>query len=133
MADNAAMFLCDARQEAGRIDEGHERNVEAVTHSHEACHLIGGIDVDHACHDGWFLRYDAHTVSANACQTDDGIACPVGLEFEERTFVHYFFDDLMHHIRFICRQWHNIIERLIHARKLIGGLNIGWVFNVIRR
>ena len=79
------MFLRDARQEARRINEGDQRNVEAVAHADEAGHFVGGVDVDHACHDGGFLPDNANAVSADACQPDDCIARPIGLDFKERT------------------------------------------------
>ena len=88
VTDDAAMFLGDAGQEAGRIDKGDQRHVEAVAHAHEAGHLVAGVDVDHACHAGRFLCHDAHAVPADARQSDNGILRPIGLDFEESVFVH---------------------------------------------
>jgi hypothetical protein len=77
------MLLRDTGQEARRIDEGHERDVETVTHADEAGHLIRRVDVDHAGHDGRFLPHDAHAVTADARQSHNGIARPIRLDFKE--------------------------------------------------
>src|SRR3990172_4813770 len=99
MTNNAAVFLCDTGQEAGRIHEGHERDVEAITHADEACHLVCRVDIDHACHDGGFLPYNANTMTANTRQSHNGIARPIGLDLKERTLIDDLLDHLMHDIR----------------------------------
>ncbi len=115
----------------GRIDEGDQRNVEAVAHAHEAGHLVAGIDVDHAGHDGRFLRHNAHAVPADARQTHDGIARPVGLNFEEGALVHDGLDDLMHDIGFAGVERDNGVEPLIHAHGIIIVILEGGIFDIV--
>ena len=86
------MFLVDAGQEARRIDKGHQRDIEAVAHAHEARHLIGCVDIDHARHNTRLLRDDAHAVPADARQSDDGVAGPQRLELDERALVDHLLD-----------------------------------------
>src|SRR3990172_2051251 len=109
MTNNAAVFLCDTGQAAGRIHEGHERDVEAITHADEAGHLVGGIDIDHACHDGGVLPDDTNAVTADTCQPYNGIARPIGLDLKERTLIDDLLDHLMHDIRLGWIDWHHAV------------------------
>ncbi len=132
MADDAAVFLCDAGEEARRIDEGHERDVEAIAHAYEAGHLVGGIDVNDACHDGGFLTHNAHTVTADARQTHDRVAGPIGLDFKERALVDDLFDDLMHDVGFGGLERDDAIERFIHAQGVVIRFHKGRIFDIVR-
>jgi hypothetical protein len=46
--DQAAVFLRGARQEARHVDEGDDRDVEAVAEAHEARALARGVGIEHA-------------------------------------------------------------------------------------
>ena len=46
MLDDGAMLLGRARQKSGHVDEGHDRDIEAVAKAHEAGGLARGIDVE---------------------------------------------------------------------------------------
>ena len=100
VTDNAAVFLRDAGQETGRIHKRDQRNIEAIAHTHEARHLVAGVNVDHARHNGRLLTDNAHAMSADARESDDGIPRPTRLDFEEGIFINDLFNHLMHHIRF---------------------------------
>jgi hypothetical protein len=46
--DQAAIFLVGAREEAGNVDEGDQRNRKAVAEANEARRLARGVGVEHA-------------------------------------------------------------------------------------
>ena len=48
VADDAAVLLLHAGQEAGHVHEGQQRNVEGVAEADEARRLVGGVDIQHA-------------------------------------------------------------------------------------
>src|SRR5690242_17606664 len=110
MTNDAAMFLRDAGQKTGRINEGHQRNIETITHADEARHLIRGIDVDNPSHNRGFLSNDAHAMTTDTCQPHDRIACPIWLDFKKRILIDDLFDNLMHNVRLGWIDWHNPIQ-----------------------
>ncbi len=57
--DEAAVFLRRARQEARHVDEGHQRDVEAVAEADEAGGLAAGVAVKNAGEDHRLVRDEA--------------------------------------------------------------------------
>ena len=64
MADDPAPLLRDARQEAGDVDERHERDVERVARADEARGLDRCVDVEHAGESAGLVADDADGVPA---------------------------------------------------------------------
>ena len=60
MADDAAPLLRRARKEAGNVDEGDERKVEAVAEADEARGLHRGVDVQAAGEVRGLVGHQAH-------------------------------------------------------------------------
>ena len=131
MTNDAAMFLRDARQEARLINKCDQWNIETIAHTHEARHLISGVNIDHARHDGRFLTDNANAVSANTGETDNGIARPIWLNFKEGIFVYDFFNHLMHYVRFARVKRDHTVERFIHASEIICGLYVRRVLDIV--
>ena len=64
--DQAAIFLVGARQEARHVDEGDDRDVEAVAEAHEARGLARGVDVEHAGQHHRLIGDDADGAAVDA-------------------------------------------------------------------
>ena len=96
MADDAAVFLGDPREEAGNVHEGHDGQVEGVHGADEAGGLVGGVYVESAGHEARVVGDDAHRLAAKAGQADDDVAGPGGLDFQKVALVHQCPDDLVH-------------------------------------
>ncbi len=96
MADDAAVLLGHAREEAGDVLEDHERDVEGVAEAHEARALVGGVDVEHARQNGRLVRDHTHRMSAEVGEPDDQIAREARVHLVELTPVDHPSDDLMH-------------------------------------
>ena len=59
VADDAAVLLGHAGQEAGHVLEGQQRHVEGIAHAHEPRRLVRGVDVQRAREHRGLLRHDA--------------------------------------------------------------------------
>src|SRR6266849_2008958 len=94
--DDAAELLGRAGQEAGHIDEGDQRNVEAVAEADEAGRLDGGVDVEAAGQEGGLVRHDAHRAAAEAREAAEDVLRERLLHLEEVAVVHHRADDLAH-------------------------------------
>ena len=82
--DDPAVFLGDARQEAGHVDERHERHVEAVAGPDEPRRLDRRVDVERAGEDRRLLRDDADAAAAEPREADEDVRRPARLDLEER-------------------------------------------------
>ena len=83
VADDAAVLLADAGQEAGHVDERDQRDVEAVAGPDEARGLRRCVDVERAGQDGRLLRDDADAAAAEPGEADDDVRGPARLDLEE--------------------------------------------------
>src|SRR5579862_2595698 len=94
VANDSAEFLIDSRQEAGRIDERKQRNVECVAEAHEPCHLVGGINIEHSREDGGLASDDAQGAALNSTESDNDIGRIAGLNFKKVAVIHQMLDHL---------------------------------------
>jgi hypothetical protein len=94
--DDAAVFLRGARQEAGHVDEGDDRDVEAVAEAHEARGLDRGLDVEAAGQHHRLVGDDADRPAVHAGEADDDVLGEVRLDFEEIALVHDLQDQFLH-------------------------------------
>ena len=83
MADDPAPLLCRAGEEAGHVDEGHERDVERVARAHEPRRLDRRVDVEHARERRRLVPDDPDGVPAEAREAADDVLRPVRLHLEE--------------------------------------------------
>jgi hypothetical protein len=67
--DQAAIFLCGARQEARHVDEGHDRDVEGVAEADKARGLARGIRVEHAGQHHRLVGDEAHRAAGDAAES----------------------------------------------------------------
>src|SRR5215208_8283318 len=126
------MFLCNTRQEAGRVNKRDQRNIEAIAHADEASHLVCRVYIDHTCHDGRFLSHDTNTMPADASQPHDRVTRPAWLEFKERSLIDDLLNHLVHDVWLGRVNWDNTVQGLIHQYLMVFRLKIRRIFNVIR-
>ena len=81
--DDAAVLLVGARQEARHVDEGDERDVEAVAEAHEARGLDRRVDVEAAGEVRRLVRDDADGAAVDAREADDDVLRVVLVDLEE--------------------------------------------------
>jgi len=94
--DDAAVLLVRAREEARHVDEGDERDVEAVAEADEARGLHRGVDVEHAREDRRLVGDDAHGAAADAGEADDDVRREGLGDLEEVPVVDDRPDDVLH-------------------------------------
>ena len=83
VADDAAVFLVDARQEAWHVHEGHERDVETVAKAHEARGFRAGVDVEHAGQYRGLIGHDADHAAADAREAGQDVARELLVRFQQ--------------------------------------------------
>jgi hypothetical protein len=86
--DEAAVFLRRARQEARHVDEGDERDAEAVAEAHEARRLAAGVGIEHAGEHHRLVGDDADGAPLDAAEAGHDVAGERLLDLEEIAFVH---------------------------------------------
>src|SRR5271167_3250398 len=83
VADDAPVFLLDAGQETGNVNEGQQRQVEGIAEAYEARHLVRGVNVEHTRQYARLAGHDAHGSSLHTSKTDHNVGGKAGLDFEE--------------------------------------------------
>ena len=87
VGDDCAVFLLRSAEEAGHVNQGHQRNVERIAETHEARRLAAGIDIQHAGKDSRLIGNHADTPAAHVRKPDYDIARKVAVDLEEITVV----------------------------------------------
>ncbi len=101
MEDHSVVFLTGAGEESGHVYQRYDGYVECVAEAHEACGLAGCVAVEHACQEFGLVGHDADTLSVEAGEADDDIACVVALDFKEFAVVDNRADDFIHVVRLV--------------------------------
>jgi hypothetical protein len=130
VADDAAVFLLDARQEARHIDEGDDRDVEGVAEADEARGLVGGVDVEHAGLHRGLVGDDADAVAADAPEADHDVRGVAGLDFEEVAEIHHRGDHLEHVVGLLGVDRHQGFEQRVGVDGAVA-LDLRRVFEVV--
>src|SRR6185437_7511444 len=130
-ADDAAVFLLDAWQEARNVLKGDDGDVEAVAEADEARALIRRVDVEHASQHGRLLRDDADRTAIHAGEADDDVARPLRMNLEKAATVDHRLDDQLHVIRLIGVVGNDLIQRFFGARDAVSGYLDRWIVHVI--
>ncbi|CAM5708975.1 hypothetical protein SGLAM104S_03405 [Streptomyces glaucescens] len=92
-SSHAAVLLVDAGQEAGDVDQGDQGDVEGVAGLHEACGLLGAVDVEDAGEGGGLVGDQAHDLAVQPGQRAHHVAGPGLVDLEVVAVV----DDLLDH------------------------------------
>ena len=99
MLDDPAVLLVGSGHEARHVDEGDERDVEAIAEAHEARRLHRRVDVEHARENGRLIGHDADGAPADAREADhDVLRVRLG-DLEEVRVVDDGAHDLLHVVR----------------------------------
>ncbi len=85
--DDAAVLLLGPAEEAGNIDERHERDVERITEADKARGLARGVDVEHAGEYLRLVRHDSDGLAAHVRETYDYVLRPALVDFEELSVI----------------------------------------------
>src|SRR5438105_3590395 len=119
MLDEAAIFLRHAGQKAGDIDEGQERNIEAVAEADEARGLAAGIRIENARQYHRLVGDNAHRSPLHAPKADDDVSGESLLDLEEIALIDDFEDQFLDIVRLIGIARHKRVERFIGALAVI--------------
>src|SRR5262245_46749864 len=93
MANNATMFLVDARQESGNVFEGDYRDIKTVTEAHEASAFDAGIDIENSRKISRLVGDHADGLAIEARKSDHEITGKVFLNLEVVSIIYNSFDD----------------------------------------
>ena len=77
MLDDAIVFLRSTRKESGNIDEGNDRNIEAIAEAYKAGALAAGVAVQNTRQNHGLIGDDPHGVALDVPEADEHVA--VGL------------------------------------------------------
>ncbi len=110
-----------ARQEARHVDEGHDRDVEAVAEAHEARRLARAVDVEAAGQHHRLVGDDADGRALHAGEADHDVAGVVRLHLEEIALVDDLLDQLLHVVGLVGVGRHQRVERGLVPFGRVGG------------
>ena len=125
MLDEAAIFLARARQEAGHIDEGDQRDREAIAEAHEARRLAAGIGIEHAGEHHRLVGDKADGGAFDAAEADDDVLRETLLELEELALVGDLHDQFLDVVGLVGGLRHQAVERGLLAFDWIVGGDVG--------
>ncbi len=113
--DQAAILLRGARQEARHVDEGDDRDVEAVAEAHEARGLARGVAVEHAGQHHRLVGDDADRAAFHAGEAGDDVLGEALLDLEEVALVDDLQDQLLHVVGLVRVVGDQRVERAVLA------------------
>src|SRR5690242_2251930 len=113
MLDDAAVFLCDAREKSRNILERHERNVERIAEPDEPCSFERCIDIEHACQHGGLVCNYSDAEAAEVGKTANDVLRILTLHFVELAIVDDAVDHLVHVVRLVRVVGNDVEQRLI--------------------
>ncbi len=109
------MFLPHAGEEAGHIDERHQRDVERVAETNESRPLGRCVDIEGSRERRRLIPDDADRVSIESCEPDDQIRSEVLVHLIELPVVDDRLDDADHVVRLVWRVRNDGGEQLVLA------------------
>ena len=122
VADDAAVLLVGAGQEAGHVDERDERDVERVARAHEPRGLLRRVDVERAREHLRLVADDADDVTVDAREAAHDVHRPERVDLEELAVVDDFGDDLLHVVGLVRRVGDEVDDRVAEAVGIVVGL-----------
>ncbi len=123
--DQAAVLLRGAGQETRHVDEGHDRDLEAVAEAHEAGGLTRGVAVEHARQHHRLVRHDADGAAFHAREARDDVLRVGLLDLEEVALVDDLQDQLFHVVGLVWIVGDQRVERRLGALRTVGGGKLG--------
>ena len=115
MADDAAVLLPRPRQVTRDVDEGEDRQVEAVAEADEARGLVGGVDVEAPREHGRLVGDDADGLAVHPGEAGDHVHAVEGLALVDLTVVDDELDDPLDVVGPVAGLGDKRVELLLHA------------------
>ena len=125
MADDAAVLLVGAGQEAGHVDERDERDVERVARAHEPRRLLRRVDVERAREHLRLVADDADDVAVDAREAAHDVHRPERVDLEEVAVVDDLGDHLLHVVRLVRRVGDEVDDAVARALGVVVGSKYG--------
>eukprot|EP00128_Syssomonas_multiformis_P013753 Colp12_sorted_trinity150504_noHs@3106 len=131
VADDAAVLLHGAGQEAGNVHEGEDGDVEGVQEAHEAGGLHGRVDVQAASQVAGVVGHNTNSAALHARETADDVLGVVGHDLGDHSLVHHLLHHLQHVVRNVGVIGHLESEALLlSVSAVVGGARLGLVLVV---
>ncbi len=105
----------DARQEAGQVDEGDDREVESVAEAHEARDFVAAVDVEHAGQVRRLVGDHAHRAPVQAGKSDYGVGRVGRLHLQETVVVENGMDRIEDIVGLSAVLRHEAVQRGLRA------------------
>ena len=113
--DDPAIFLGRAGQEAGDVDQGHDRDIERVAEAHETAGLDRAGNVQAAGQNHGLVGDDTDRVAFDPCEADDDIRRIVRLQFEEVALVRDLVDQFLDIVGLVRIRRHQRVQGQVRA------------------
>ena len=133
VADDAAVLLVGAGQEAGDVDERDERDVERVARAHEPGGLLRRVDVERAREHLRLVPDDADDVAVDPREPAHDVHRPERVHLEELAVVDDLGDHLLHVVRLVRRVRDELDDPVARAVGIVVGLEVRRVLEVVGR
>ncbi len=133
VADDAAVLLVDARQEARNVDEGQQRDVERVARADESGRLLGRLDVEHAGEDHRLVADHTDGLAVDPCEPAQDRLRPVREVLEELAVVDDRLDDGVHVVRQVRTVGKDVDQLRTQPLRVVRGLLDRRLLQVVRR
>ena len=131
MVDDAVVLLAGAGQEAGHVDEGHQRDVEGVAEAHEAGALARSVAVEHAGHGLGLVGDDTHAGAAHVGEADHEVLGKVFMHFEELAVVDDGVDDIFHIVSLVGILGNDAVQAILQTVDGVAGRYEGGLLEVV--
>ncbi len=131
MEDHAVVFLTGTGEEAGDVDEGHQRNVEGIAEADKAGTLARCVAVKHTGEIFGLVGNYADCLAVETGKADDDIFCVFALDFKEFAVVDDCVDDLIHVIGMVGRVRHDLVQRVFQTVNGVVAFNQRRFFEVV--
>ncbi len=117
----------------GHVDEGHQRDIEAVAKAHETGRFDRRVDIQASGQHRGLVGDDSDRISAHARESNQHVLGVVFLDFEEMPVIDHPQDDLAHVVGLVGILGNDRVQRLVAAVGVILGRLKGRVLEIVRR
>ena len=133
MLDDTTVFLRRARQEAGNIDEGQDRDLEGIAEAHETRGLARAIDVEATRQHHRLVGDHADRLTLEPDETGDDVLREVFLNFVKIALVRGLQDQFLHVIGGVRVVGDQGVERIVDPARFVEERAHGGFIAVVER
>ena len=133
MTNNAVVFLIDAGQESGHVNQIHQRQIKRVAKTNEPRRFVRGVNVQATRHNRRLIRDNADTSSAETRKARDDIRREMLMDFVKFAVVDNHADNVFHVVRRIGIIGNNRVQFFVLTVGVVVGLNQRRIFQIVRR